>query len=366
VRSGVDTLADLPPPNPRRPMAEATTAGPLADLGVSVPVLAAPMAGGASTPDLVLAAARSGGLGFLAAGYQSPHAIGEQIETVRRQTPTFGVNVFAPPAVPVDRAAYARYRDLLLPEADRLGVVLPEVPVEDDDNWRDKVDLLVDAQVPLVSFTFGIPDRSVVSALHAAGSVLAQTVTSAEEAVRAATAGLDVVVLQGPGAGGHSATLTPERTPVAEPLPGLVAEVRSAVSLPLVATGGLASADDVARTLRAGADAAMVGTALLLAPESGTSAVHRAALGDPTRGDTVVTRAFTGRPARALPNSFIATYDNEAPAGYPALHHLTSPLRRASAAAGDPERVHLWAGTGYREAADQPAETILRRLAEAL
>lgn len=347
-------------------MAEATTAERLADLGVSVPVLAAPMAGGASTPDLVLAAARSGGLGFLAAGYQSPHALGEQIETVRRQSPTFGVNLFAPPAVPVDRAAYARYRDLLLPEADRLDVVLPEVPVEDDDDWRDKVDLLVDAQVPLVSFTFGIPDRSVVSALHAAGSVLAQTVTSAEEAVRAAAAGLDVLVLQGSGAGGHSATLTPERVPVAKPLPGLVAEVRSAVGLPLVATGGLASADDVAGTLRAGADAAMVGTVLLLAPESGTSAVHRAALGDPTRGDTVVTRAFTGRPARALPNAFIAAYDHEAPAGYPALHHLTSPLRRASAAAGDPECVHLWAGTGYREATDQPVETILRGLAAGL
>jgi NAD(P)H-dependent flavin oxidoreductase YrpB (nitropropane dioxygenase family) len=347
-------------------MSEAAITGPLAELGVSVPVLAAPMAGGASTPDLVLAAARSGGLGFLAAGYQSPHALGEQIEAVRRQTPTFGVNLFAPPPVPVDRAAYARYRDLLLPEADRLGVVLPEVPVEDDDHWRDKVDLLVDAQVPLVSFTFGIPDAAVVTALHAAGSVLAQTVTSAEEAVRAAAAGLDVLVVQGSGAGGHSATLTPERVPAARPLPDLVAEVRGAVGLPLVGTGGLASPDDVAGTLRAGADAAMVGTVLLLAPESGTSAVHRAALGDPSRGDTVVTRAFTGRPARALPNAFIETYDREAPAGYPALHHLTSPLRRASAAAGDPEGVHLWAGTGYREAADQPALTILGGLATRL
>jgi nitronate monooxygenase len=138
------------------------------------------------------------------------------------------------------------------------------------------------------------------------------------------------------------------------------------VGLPVVATGGLATADDVAATLRAGADAAMVGTVLLLAPESGTSAVHRAALRDPSRGDTVVTRAFTGRPARALPNAFIAAYDSEAPAGYPALHHLTGPLRRASAAAGDPERVHLWAGTGYRDAVAQPAETLLRGLAAAL
>jgi len=54
-----------------------------------------------------------------------------------------------------------------------------------------------------------------------------------------------------------------------------------------------------------------------------------------------------------------------APYGYPALHHLTSPMRKAAAAAGDPERLHLWAGTGYRQATDEPAGTILTRLANA-
>ena len=231
-------------------MPEVFTTGPLADLGVSVPVLAAPMAGGASTPDLVLAAARSGGLGFLAAGYQNPHALGEQIETVRRQTATFGVNLFAPPPVPVDRAAYARYRDLLLPEADRLGVVLPRgagggrrpAGATRSTCWSTRRCRW--CRSPSASRTV-----SVVTALHAAGSVLAQTVTSADEAERAAAAGLDVLVVQGSGAGGHSATLTPERIPAARPLTDLVAEVRSAVGLPLVATGGLASAGDVAGTL---------------------------------------------------------------------------------------------------------------------
>ena len=109
-------------------MPEVATTGLLAGLGISVPLLAAPMAGGASTPELVVTTARTGGLGFLAAGYQSAQGLAEQIEAVRRQTPSFGVNLFAPPPVPVDHVAYARYRDLLLPEADRLGVVLPEVP----------------------------------------------------------------------------------------------------------------------------------------------------------------------------------------------------------------------------------------------
>jgi len=105
-----------------------------------------------------------------------------------------------------------------------------------------------------------------------------------------------------------------------------------------------------------------VGTVLLRSDESGTSSVHRAALADPDRGETVVTRAFTGRPARALPNAFSRAHDGSAPFGYPAIHHLTSPLRRAATAAGDAERVNLWAGTGYRQATAEPLAVILARL----
>jgi NAD(P)H-dependent flavin oxidoreductase YrpB (nitropropane dioxygenase family) len=80
----------------------------------------------------------------------------------------------------------------------------------------------------------------------------------------------------------------------------------------------------------------------------------------------VVTRAFTGRPARALRNDFTDRYTGLAPAGYPALHHLTSPMRRAAATADDPERINLWAGTGYRHAAAEPAGQILQGLASEL
>jgi NAD(P)H-dependent flavin oxidoreductase YrpB (nitropropane dioxygenase family) len=133
--------------------------------------------------------------------------------------------------------------------------------------------------------------------------------------------------------------------------------------LPIVATGGLATPEDVAAVLRAGAAAAMVGTVLLRSDESGASAAHKAALADPARDRTIVTRAFTGRPARALANRFTDRYDAEAPAGYPAVHHLTSPLRKAAAAADEPELLHLWAGTGHRHATPEPVTRILTRLA---
>ena len=333
-----------------------------------LPVLAAPMAGGPGTPDLVAAAADAGSMGFLAAGYKTPAAVAAEIAAL--DGVRFGVNLFAPNPLPVDPAEFRAYADLLAPEADRYGIALPAVPVEDPpgdaDGWHDKLDVLRAHPVAVVSFAFGIPPAADLAALRATGAALVQTVTSAAEARAAAEAGMDALVVQSAAAGGHSGTLTP-RAPVPElPLPELVAAVRAAVDLPLVATGGIGTAADAAAALAAGAAAVAVGTALLRCPEAGTSATHRAALADPARtGGTVRTRAFTGRPARALRNEFTDRYTEPAPYGYPALHHLTSPMRKAAAAAGDPERVHLWAGTGYRHATEEPAAAILTRLANA-
>ena len=312
----------------------------------------------------MLAAARAGALGFLAAGYKTAAQFDEQIEHGRTSTSTFGVNLFAPNPVPVDRAAYDAYRAALQNDADRYGVDLPATPREDDDAWQDKIDLLVANPVPIVSFTFGIPPDAALAALRRAGSTLVQTVTSLDEARQAADAGVDALAVQASAAGGHWGTLTPDRVPPARPLLDLLAEID--VGLPLIAAGGISDSAQVAATLDAGAVAAMVGTVLLLAPEAGTSDAYRAALTGPDRGDTIVTRAFTGRPARALRNRFTDAYDAHAPAGYPALHYLTSPIRKAAAADDNPEAVNLWAGTGHRDARAQPVETTLRELARDL
>ncbi|GAA0441624.1 nitronate monooxygenase [Acrocarpospora corrugata] len=333
----------------------------LSGLGLTIPLLAAPMAGGSGTPALVSAAAGAGGLGFLAAGYKPPQVLAEQIAALRAQGIPFGVNVFAPNAVPVDPGSYRRYADAIQGEAGRYGLrISGDDPVEDDDNWADKLDVLLADPVPLVSFTFGVPEQAVVTALRKAGTVVAQTVTSADEARQAAEAGADLLVVQASAAGGHSATLTPQRIPPPTPIAELLAQVGQAVQLPLLAAGGLATSADVAAVLHAGAQAAMVGTVLLRTDESGASAPHQAALADPAREATVVTRAFTGRPARSLRNRFIDRYSAEAPSGFPALHHLTSPLRKA--AADDPEMVPLWAGTGHRQARSEPAHSTLARL----
>jgi nitronate monooxygenase len=182
-------------------------------------------------------------------------------------------------------------------------------------------------------------------------------VTSVAEAELAAAAGVDVLVAQGTEAGGHQGSFDDhdgERRPALE----LVREL--AGGLPVVAAGGISTRDAVADALRAGAVAVQVGTAFLLADEAGTSDAHRRALA----GDrpTALTRAFSGRLARGIVNDFMREHDAHAPRGYPQVNYLTAPLRARARAAGDPERINLWAGAGYRDAIAAPAAEIVARL----
>lgn len=323
----------------------------LTQFPMSIPLIAAPMSGGPTTPAMVSAATSAGGFGLLAAGYKTVEAVEAEIKAVRSDGIAFGVNVFAPNPLPVDPDRYRAYAAIMQAEAEQFGLTLPPEPVEDTDKFDEKIALLVDDPVPMVSFTFGIPPREVITA---------------DEAARARDAGADMLAVQAVAAGGHSGTLSPRRPLTPVPLVDLVAQIAATVGLPVLAAGGLATPGAVAGVIRAGAAAAVVGTVLLRAIESGASATHQAALIDPARTETVLTHAFTGRPARGLRNAFIEAHEAQAPLGYPALHYLTSPLRKAAAAAGKPDFVHLWAGTGYRHATAEPTADILRRLAAEL
>ena len=325
------------------------------------------MSGGPTTAAMVIAAASAGSLGFLAGGYKRPEDLSDEIRAVSSHSVPFGVNLFAPNPKPVDRDAFDSYARLIQPEASLYGLDLSESsPVEDDDYWQAKIDLLLATPVPVAGFTFGIPEHRVITALHGVGTALVQTVTSVEEALLAAQSGLDMLAVQSFQAGGHWGTLTPERPPERIRLPELVAQIRMAVDLPILAAGGISTPGDVTSVLQAGAVAVLVGTALLRADESGASPTYKTALSEPHERDTLVTRAFSGRPARAVPNLFTDRYDVAAPLGYPAIHNLTIPIRRAASAAGDADRINIWAGTGIAHARAETAAETLNRLAEAV
>ncbi|MBM2622750.1 nitronate monooxygenase [Actinoplanes sp. LDG1-06] len=321
------------------------------------PLIVAPMAGGPSTPALVNAATKAGATGFLAAGYKTPPAVEDEIRAVEG---TYGLNIFVPAPPPPDVAALNNYRDLLRGEAERYGVEIPPLRLDDDDHFAAKVEMAIAYGVPLVSFTFGVPDRAVVAALHDAGSRVLITVTTPAEAARALQAGPDALIVQGGTAGGHSATTTPGQYRGDTPPSALLRAMRSDV--PLIAAGGVAGAEDVDRLLGAGAVAVQCGTAFLLADEAGTRPAQREFMLSGRATETVVTRAFTGQPARALRNRFTDTYSGAAPIGYPAVHHLTAPLRAAAARDGDADGLNLWAGTGFRAARPGPVAELVARL----
>ncbi len=328
----------------------------LADL--AVPILGAPMAGGPGTPALAAAVSNAGGLGFLAAGYLTAERLADDMAGARSDTSgPIGVNLFVPQPDTASRDEIVRYRNRLVARyGDAVGA-----PRWDDDAWADKLEVIADLRPEVVSFTFAAPEPAVIARLRGAGVLTLMSVTSAQEARAAVALGVDGLVVQGPEAGGHRASWTEARPPE-QPLDQLLAEVRQIADIPIVAAGGLGSAADVDAVLRVGASAAQVGTALLLSDEAGTNPVHRAALTSGDFTETVVTRAFSGRYARGLNNEFIRRFDDRAPGGYPTVHYLTAPLRRAAVAAGDPHGTNLWAGTSFATATAGTVAEVLAAL----
>ncbi|MCX5382552.1 nitronate monooxygenase [Streptomyces sp. NBC_00083] len=330
------------------------------------PIVQAPMAGGASGPALAAAVSEAGGLGFLAAGYKTADGMYQEIKQVRGLTgQPFGVNLFMPQEPHTDPAAIEVYRHQLAGESTWYDTPLGDPDTGGDDNYEAKLAILREDPVPVVSFTFGCPERSVIDAFAKVGTYTIVTVTTPQEAQAAQWAGADAVCVQGIEAGGHQGTYRddPQTGGAGLGLLSLITLVRESVQLPIVAAGGLMRGAQIAAVLAAGADAAQLGTAFLACPESGANVLHKQALTNPLFVRTEVTRAFSGRPARGLVNRFMREHGPYAPAAYPQVHQITSGLRKAAAAAGDPQGMALWAGQGHRLARELPAARLVEVLA---
>ncbi|MFB8174792.1 nitronate monooxygenase [Streptomyces sp. NPDC055966] len=333
------------------------------------PIVQAPMAGGVSVPQLVAAVSEAGGLGFLAAGYKTADGMYQEIKQLRGLTSRpFGVNVFLPQPELSESGAVEVYAHQLAGEAAWYETELGDPDSGRDDGYDAKLAVLLDNPVPVVSFHFGVPGRDVLDRLRRAGTLTLVTATTAEEARAVERAGADAVIAQGVEAGGHQGTHRdlPENDGSAIGLLSLVAQIREAVSLPVVAAGGIMRGGQIAAVLAAGASAAQLGTAFLATPESGAHTLHKRALTDPLYARTELTRAFSGRPARVLVNRFVREHGPYAPAAYPEVNHLTSPLRKAAARAGDAQSMSLFAGQGHRLARELPAGELVEVLAAEL
>jgi nitronate monooxygenase len=309
---------------------------------VDVPIVLAPLAGGPSTPELAAAVSEAGGLGFVAAGYLSADALRERIAALRELTAKpFGVNLFVP-GPPSSRETYESY-------VGGMGE-----PRYHDDDWAAKLDAVAELAPDVVSFTFGCPSREELARVGEAWV----TVTTPEEASVALEAGADGLVVQGAEAGGHRGVFEDSPDVTQYGLLPLLQLIRADV--PLIATGGIATGAGVAAVLAAGAAAAQLGSAFLLAQEAGTAPAHREALAT-TRG-TALTRAFTGRLARGIRNRFMDEHP-DAPIAYPEIHYATAGMRAEARKRGDAEAINLWAGEAHALAREKPAAEIVAELA---
>jgi nitronate monooxygenase len=336
------------------------------------PIVQAPMAGGVSVPQLAAAVSDAGGLGFLAAGYKTADGLYQEIKQLRGLTGRpFGVNLFMPQPEYADPAAVEVYAHQLSGEASWYETELGDPDSGRDDGYDAKLAVLLDNPVPVVSFHFGVPSSEVLESLRRAGTFTLVTATTAEEALAVQRAGADAVIAQGVEAGGHQGTHrdVPENDGAGTGLLSLVGQIRETVGIPVVAAGGIMRGSQIAAVLAAGAAAAQLGTAFLATTESGAAPVHKQALTNPLFVRTELTRAFSGRPARGLVNRFLREHGRYAPAAYPEIHHLTSPLRKAAAKAKDAQGMALWAGQGHRMARELPAgrlvEVLVAELADA-
>ena len=335
--------------------------------GLATPIVQAPMGGGVSTPALAAAVAGAGGLGFVAGGYLGVPELADQLRAARALTAgPVGVNLFSPPAPAPDRHVIDDFRDRIEPMARAAGVDLG-TPRHDDDHYEDKISLVATERPPVVSFAFGCPSAEVVETLHAAGVRVWVTVTNVDEAAIGARVGADAVIAQGAEAGAHRSSFVDDdgdALPLHQLLELILTSFGRGGGPPIVAAGGVMTGAHIAEALRSGAAATQLGTAFMLCPEAGTSAVHRGALAE--RRDTVLTRAFTGRLARGLVNRWTEAFTDGAPRAYPDVHHLTAPVRAHGRTTGDPELVNLWAGANYRLARALPAADVVAVLMEEL
>src|SRR5881628_3062515 len=337
-------------------------------LGLSHPIIQAPLAGGGDTPALVAAVAEAGALGFIGAAYLTPPQIAESARAVRARTARpFGINLFAPvpaAAAPSDlRPALER----VAPFYAELGLAPPEIPVSASGTFDKQFEAALASGASAFSFTFGMLPASAREAVQARRMFRIGTATTVDEALALEKAGVDAIVTQGSEAGGHRGTFGGDFDAAMVGTVALVPQVVDAVTVPVIASGGIMDGRGIAAALALGASGVQMGTAFLTCDEAGIPEAYKAAILGAREDDTRLTRAFSGRPARGIVNRFMREVERAGVADailpFPLQNALTRPLRNAAARQGRADFLSLWAGQALRLARRQPAAALIARLA---
>jgi nitronate monooxygenase len=337
----------------------------LRSLGVKFPIIQAPMGGGLTTPKLVAEVCNAGGLGSLAAAYLTPDQILAEARHIRTLTDKpLNINLFAG-GYKMEAVQDAQPMLSLLGEVHgALGLPAPALPPLLPDPFPSQLEAVLEARPDIFSFTFGVPSSDVMNSLKAREIPAMGTATTVEEARLLEKSGVVAIVAQGAEAGAHRGTFLGAFESSMVPTLALVQAIRSAVSVSVIASGGLMDGRDIAQAFARGATAAQLGTAFLTCPESGTPEAYRQVILSARTDTTVITRAFSGRPARGLRNAFIDLLEGKEKyvLPYPLQNALTRPMRSAAAKKGEAGFLSLWAGQGVARARVLPAAKLVKQL----
>ncbi|MGN6209510.1 NAD(P)H-dependent flavin oxidoreductase [Asticcacaulis sp.] len=340
-------------------------------LGIGLPIIQAPMAG-ANGAEMAIAVSQAGGLGSLPCALLSPEQVREAVQHIRTQTAApFNLNFFchaAPdPDDPAVKARLAAWRRHLTPYYEEAGLSADTPAPQSgrapfDNAWCRAVE---DIRPPVVSFHFGLPAPDLLARVKATGAKILSSATTVAEARWIETRGVDAVIAMGAEAGGHRASFLQMDMSRQVGTFALVPQIADAVSVPVIAAGGIADGRGVAAALVLGASAVQVGTAYLLTREATISDTHRAALMSATDDGTQITNIFTGRPARGISNRAmreLGPLSDLAP-DFPLAGGALAPLKASASLNGAAEFSNLWAGQSAALARPTDAATLTKALA---
>lgn len=330
-------------------------------LSIVYPIVQAGMAG-STTPELVAAISNEGGLGTIGAGYMTLDNLRDEIKAIRNLTnKSFAVNLFVPEDIRYNDSDIEKMQKELKPYYDKYDLKTADVKAHSEQTFLDKIQLLMDMEVPVASFTFGIPSQSWINELKKKGIITIGTASSVEEARMIEQSGLDMVVAQGYEAGGHKGAFTKTRSIGTM---ALIPQIVDSVSIPVIAAGGIMDARGILASLMLGASGVQMGTAFLTTHESKAPNVHKEAIIHAQPEDTTVTKVFSGKSARGIENNFIndleASVVNILP--YPLQNDLTTSIRQSAAKNGDTGLLHMWCGQAPTLAKKVNAQGLFREI----
>ena len=333
----------------------------VAKLIESKSILQAPMAG-ITTPELVSEVSIQGEIGNIGAGYLAIQSLAQFIQTVKSKTnKVFGVNLFVPEETQVNEEAVKKAKEKIKEITPVYSKDLPD-EIKNENIFKEQINLVIKEEVPLVSFTFGLPSSKVIEQLKNADIYVIGTATSVEEALEVEKAGCDAVVAQGSEAGGHRGTFLGDDSLIG--LMSLIPQVEDAVKIPIIASGGIMDSRGVKAAYCLGASSVQLGSAFLMTEECSADEVHKTAILNSIETDVVLTKAFSGKLARGIKNDFIKSYkdNSEEILTYPYQNSLTNNLRNLAKKNKDKEFMSLWSGQSVRLSKKQSVEELLKEL----